>query len=229
MLRFLFDYISPYAYLAWTQIHALAAPHGITVEPVPVLFAGLLQAHGHKGPAEIPPKRIYVMKDALRIGARLGIPVAPPPSHPFNPLLALRATALVEDPAVARRLIDGLYAAVWGGGPGVTDPTEVARIAAAAGLDGPELVARAQGDEAKAKVRRNTDQAILAGAWGVPTMIASRSGADSGSDKSELFWGYDSFPHLERWLRGDDPLDRERERERLRAWVEIKPSAVRRT
>jgi len=41
-IRFLFDYISPNAYLAWTQLPALAVKYGCDVEPVPVLFAGLL-------------------------------------------------------------------------------------------------------------------------------------------------------------------------------------------
>jgi 2-hydroxychromene-2-carboxylate isomerase len=55
-LRFYFDYISHNAYIAWTQVHDLAARHRRTVDPVPVLFAGLLNQHGQKGPAEIPAK-----------------------------------------------------------------------------------------------------------------------------------------------------------------------------
>ena len=38
--RFHFDFLSPYAYLAWTQVHAIAERHGREVEAVPVLFAG---------------------------------------------------------------------------------------------------------------------------------------------------------------------------------------------
>ena len=52
-VTFYFDYISPYAYLAWTQIHRLAERNGRGVDPVPVLFAALLDANGQKGPAEI--------------------------------------------------------------------------------------------------------------------------------------------------------------------------------
>ncbi len=56
-LTFYFDYISPYAYLAWTQIHRLAERHRRDVDPVPVLLAALLDANGQKGPAEIVRKR----------------------------------------------------------------------------------------------------------------------------------------------------------------------------
>ncbi len=61
-IRILFDFVSPYAYLAWAQIHALAARRSRTVEAVPVLFAAMLNTYGNKGPAEIPPKRIYLFK-----------------------------------------------------------------------------------------------------------------------------------------------------------------------
>jgi 2-hydroxychromene-2-carboxylate isomerase len=196
-IRFHFDLLSPYAYLAWTQIHALAARHGRSVEPIPVLFAALLNAHGQKGPAEIPAKRVYVFKDALRTAHRLGVPLAPPPSHPFNPLLALRVASLPMSGEARRALVDGLFAATWGSGPGVTEPEVVASIARAAGLDGEQAVRDANSMEAKDRVRRQTEEAIAAGVFGVPAMLVD----------GELFWGLDSFPNLERFLEGRDPID----------------------
>jgi len=71
LITFYFDFLSPYAYIAWTQIQPLALRHGRRVEPAPVLLAGLLNAHGQKGPAEIPAKRAYVFKDVLRKAHRL--------------------------------------------------------------------------------------------------------------------------------------------------------------
>jgi len=210
---FFFDYISPYAYLAWTQIHALAERHGRGVEPIPILFAGLLNTYGNKGPAEIPPKRIYIFKDVLRSAHKLGVPLSPPPSHPFNPLLALRTTSLVTDPASRRALIDELYRITWAGGPGVTDPEVVAAAADRTGLDGKTLVAQASSDEAKVRVKRETDDALARGAFGVPTMIVDQ----------ELFWGLDAFGHLEDHLRGLDPVNPER----LAQWAHIQPSANR--
>lgn len=72
-LLFHFDFVSPYAFLSWTQIRGIAARAGRTVEPVPVLFAGLLDAHGTKGPAEIAAKRRYLFKDVARKAHRLGV------------------------------------------------------------------------------------------------------------------------------------------------------------
>ena len=77
-LRFHFDFLSPYAYLAWSRVHALAARHGREVEPVPVLFAGLLAAHGTRGPAEVEAKRRYLARDVLRIASAWGVPLSAP-------------------------------------------------------------------------------------------------------------------------------------------------------
>ncbi|NMO21114.1 2-hydroxychromene-2-carboxylate isomerase [Pyxidicoccus fallax] len=195
-LRFCFDYLSPYAYLAWTRMPALAARHGRAVEPVPVLLAGLLNALGSVGPAEIPPKRVYVFKHTFRIAHEFGVPLTPPPSHPFNPLLALRVTAAVEDWEARGRLVSALYASAWGGGKGAETPEAVAAAIQAAGLDAPALLAAAQTPEVKDRVRRNTEEVLAAGGFGVPTILAD----------GEVFFGVDSLGHLEWFLRGEDPL-----------------------
>src|SRR6478752_7418077 len=113
MIELCFDFISPYAYLAWTQTAALGARVGHEIVPRPVLFAGILNALGTKGPAEVPARRAYVMKDALRKAHRLGVTILPPPAHPFNPLPALRLAAVEIDPALRWRIIDALFAATW--------------------------------------------------------------------------------------------------------------------
>jgi 2-hydroxychromene-2-carboxylate isomerase len=196
-MRFYFDYVSPYAYLAWTQIHALASRHGRDVEPVPVLLAGLLGAHGTVGPAEVPAKRRYLFRDIVRTGRRLGVPIAPPHAHPFNPLLALRVSSLPMPAGQQRALIDALYAATWSEGADVTDPARVARIARSVGLDGDAAIALASTPDAKERVRQRTDEAIAAGAFGVPSLVAD----------GELFWGHDSLANLEAFLRGEGGID----------------------
>jgi 2-hydroxychromene-2-carboxylate isomerase len=212
-LRFCFDFVSPYSYLAWTQIHALAARHRREVEPWPIVFGAVLGAMGTRGPAEIPPKRAYLIKDVIRLAHTFGVPIALPQSHPFNPLLALRVASLPLAPELRRALIDRLYAAVWAGGPGVTDRATVAAICAEAGVPAAALD-EAESAEGKQRLRRQTDEALAAGAFGVPTMLVD----------GELFWGVDSLPHLERFLRGEDPVDPKV----VQQWAALPSSATRR-
>ena len=82
-----FDFISPFAYLQWQAVRRLP---GIVPVCRPVLLAGLLSHHGHKGPAEIPSKRLFTYRHAQWRADRAGIPMTFPPAHPFNPLAALR-------------------------------------------------------------------------------------------------------------------------------------------
>jgi 2-hydroxychromene-2-carboxylate isomerase len=199
VIDFRFDFLSPYAYLAWTQIHGLARRHGATVRPIPTLFAALL-AHGQtRGPAEIPAKRTYVYVDTLRSARHLRVPLGPPPAHPFNPLLALRACCVVDGDE-QRRLIDALYAQTWGGqGVGCDTPERVAQAAATASLDAPALLAAATSEPAKATLRQHTDDAIARGVFGVPTMT-------TGPGPSQFFWGLDALPALERHLKGEENI-----------------------
>lgn len=213
-IRFLFDYVSPYAYLASTQLPAIVSRHGATLESVPVLFAAMLDASGARGPGEIPLRREYMFHDILRLARLFEVPIEPPPTHPFNPLLALRTTHCVEDGPERRALIDALYRAVWVEGLQVEDAAVVARVASGIGLDGTALVARAGEAAAKARLREVTETSIANRAFGVPTMIV----------ENELFWGVDSLRLLERHLDGVDASDAPT----IERWRRIEPSAKRR-
>ena len=213
-IAFHFDFLSPYAYLAWTQIHAIAARHGRTVTHAPTLLAPLLAHGGTKGPAEIPAKRVYLVADTIRIARQLGVPYGPPASHPFNPLLALRVASLEGSEDEKRARIDALYAAAWARSEPIDTDDAVARVLDAAGLDGRDLVRRAHEPGAKERLRTRTDAAIARGIFGVPTMIADDA----------MFWGVESLPHLERHLRGEG-IDVASE---LKRWMNVRPTAQRR-
>jgi 2-hydroxychromene-2-carboxylate isomerase len=213
-LRFYFDYISTNAYLAWVALPALAAKHDLEIEPVPVLFAGLLGAHGQLGPAEVPVKAYWMWKNNLRKAALLGVPLEPPAFHPFNPLLALRVSSLPLAAEERRALIDALFRAVWVEGRHVSEPAVVEEVARRLGLDGAALVRDAGAPAAKARLRSETDDAIARGVFGVPSMLVG----------DELFWGYDDLPYLDRFLAGRDPIDAAR---LPTAETAPRPSAVR--
>jgi 2-hydroxychromene-2-carboxylate isomerase len=216
VIRFHFDFVSPYSYLAWTQIHVVAERHGREVVPVPVLFAALLDQHGTKGPAEVAAKRRYLMFDLARKARMLGVPIGPPRSHPFNPLLLLRTASVPMDASARRRLIDRLYGAVWSGeAREVEDRATVVALASECGLDGEAVVAAAESPEGKARVRTQTARLVEEGAFGVPWMICD----------GEPFWGVDSLRELEAFLEGGAPTT---DAESIARWLALRPSAERR-
>ena len=196
MIEIFFDFISPYAYLACNEIERLAARLKHDVEPRPVLFAAILNALGTKGPAEVPARRAYVFKNVLRAAHRAGVTIDLPPAHHFNPLPALRVAALDVDRALRWKIIHALFRATWAGGGGIDGPERVATALRLAGLDANSLMDRSATPEAKERLRRNTDEALSRGAFGVPTMFI----------EGEMFFGFDSFPEIEAFARGEDPV-----------------------
>lgn len=172
-----FDFISPFAYLQSEQLSLLGAKTRIRYRPV--LFAGLLEAHGHKGPAEIPAKRIFTYRYAVWQAKRLGIPFRMPPEHPFNPLPLLRlALACDCTPEAVHRI----FRFVWRDGRLPDLPIEWAELVADLRL--PDAQARIADAAVKEALRRNTEEAIARGVFGVPTLVIGE----------ELFWGADATP-----------------------------------
>lgn len=212
-IEFWFDYISHNAYLAWCALRPLAARHGHTVDAQPVVFAGLLNHYGTKGPAELPAKHLWMIKNVLRKAQLEGITINAPASHPFNPLLSLRATLAIEDPKTRSAFIDGMFKAVWVDRKDPSADQTVAMIADQAGEDGERLVALAHAPDTKDALHQQTRLAIRKGIFGVPSMLTN----------AELFWGYDDLQFLELHLSGQDPLSSEQ----LAPWKRIRPSAKR--
>jgi len=201
-LDFYFDPVSPYA---WLAARSLARLDGagvrlpVHIHVVPVLFAGLLKAHGNLGPAEVPAKRLYLFRDVMREAARRGLPFTGPPGHPFNPLMALRMCAALQDDEQRRVLALALMAGCWEGGADISDARTLAQLASAAGFDGEDLLARAGTQEVKQALAAATEGAVADGAFGVPTFRLD----------GELFWGSDRIETL-LWRLEGGAIDEDR-------------------
>ena len=183
-LSWIFDVISPFAYLAFKQLPAL--PKGVEIEFVPILFAGLLNHHGQIGNAEIVPKRRFTYRFSLWRAQKMGIPMRYPPAHPFNPLAALR---LILAAGNTHHAIERVFDAVFKEGRDVADPAVIAALATELGVENPATALAAP--ELKQKLRDNTNWAIERGVFGVPTLLIG----------DEAFWGHDAFDMALDYLR----------------------------
>jgi 2-hydroxychromene-2-carboxylate isomerase len=190
-VSFYFDPISPYAWLASKALGRIEEIGGEIVFQ-PVLFAGLLNANGQKGPAEIPAKRTYIFRDVLREATRAGLAFKGPPGHPFNPLQALRMCLAVTEAGPRRRFSLAVMAAAWEQGLDVSDVAVLKRVAGECNLDGDAIETAARQPAIKVQLAAETEQAIAAGVFGVPTFRVGQ----------ELFWGADRVHSLLRYLQG---------------------------
>lgn len=197
-IEFYFDPVSPYAWLALEQLDQIEIAGGRLVCR-PILFAALLNAHGTTGPAEVPAKRAYMFRDVMRQAQRLHLPFRGPPSHPFNPLAALRALHAVGDPARQWALARCLVRAAWREGLDLADSQDLRDALTRGGFDTDALLTAVTTPEIKLRLRRATQQAIDTGIFGVPTFRLD----------NELFWGADRIDAVTWAIRGgtiDDGL-----------------------
>ena len=188
-IAFHFDVVSPFAYLAFECLPQALEGCSYEVEYRPVLFAGLLQHWGQKGPAEIEPKRAWTFRHVHWLAHQHGIAMDTPAVHPFNPLPLLRL-ALACGPN--RRVVEALFRHVWIGGHDANDAQRLAELSTR--LVPPRDPA---GAEVKAELRRLTDEAAAAGVFGVPTLTLD----------DRHFWGLDSLPMVAASLAGDAWFD----------------------
>ncbi|MCP5367542.1 MAG: DsbA family protein [Hyphomicrobiales bacterium] len=195
-VEFYFDFLSPFAYLANHRLDDL--PGDVEVVFRPVLFAGLLNHWGHKGPAEIPGKRRFTFRQTQWLARRMGVPYRSPRNIPFNPLRALRLCLAL---GATRGAVDGLFACVWQKGWLPDDDDDWHRMAAHMGA--PDASLRIAAPEVKQALLDNGDRATAAGVFGVPTFVAD----------GHLFWGVDAVDFLLDYLRDpalfDDPAMRQ--------------------
>lgn len=167
-----FDFVSPYSYLALHRLDEISIP----VSYKPVLFAGLLNHWGQKGPAEIPGKRRWTYRSCTFRASQLGVPFRFPAEHPFNPLQHLRlALACGRRPEAVKRI----FAAVWMSGANATDPERFSLLCSELGVD----PARLADDALKISLRKTTEEAASRGVFGVPTLVID----------GEVFWGEDGI------------------------------------
>ena len=181
-----FDFVSPYACLCLHRLKEIPA----RIIYKPVLFAGLLQHWGHKGPAEIAAKRRWTYRYCVWRARTLRIPFRFPAEHPFNPLQHLRlALACGSRPEPVKRIFESL----WTTGANATDPEALRALCGELGVDPSRLAA----DEIKSALRRNGEEAVAAGVFGVPSFVAG----------GQVFWGEDAVTFVADYLSDRTVID----------------------
>ena len=181
-----FDFVSPFSYISLYRLKELEQV-GASVSYRPVLFAGLLKHWGQKGPAEIDAKRRWTYRWCTWWARELDLTFRFPEQHPFNPLPHLRlALACGCRPDAVKRIFEW----VWMSGENAADPERFGKLCAELGVPQERLA------EAKDRLRQNTEDAVKAGVFGVPSFVAD----------GEVFWGADSIEFVQAFLHDEEVL-----------------------
>lgn len=183
-LDFYFDYRSPYAYLAQTQVRKLGGE--IAWRPFEILQ--LMDKVGNV-PTSITckPKGKYLGMDLMRWVSLYKVPFQRhPQAGTIDARRLLRATLAAAELGQADAAVAAIFGAYWGTGAPLSTADDVVAVLNAAGVSAPGLSARIDDPALDAALDAATDEAAGRGVFGAPTMYVG----------DEMFFGNDRFDFI---------------------------------
>jgi 2-hydroxychromene-2-carboxylate isomerase len=195
--QFLFDFGSPNAFLSHEAIPAIEQRTGAKFEYVPVLLGGIFKATNNKSPAEtlagVKNKREFHALETKRFVKRFGVkPYTMNPFFPVNTLNLMRAAIAAQLEGVFEPYVEAAFHHMWAEPKKMDDLEIAAKALSSSGLDGAKLLARAQEPEVKARLIKNTEEAVARGAFGSPTFFVG----------DEMFFGKEQLREVEELVSG---------------------------
>jgi 2-hydroxychromene-2-carboxylate isomerase len=185
-IEFFYDYLSPFSYLADSQLPALARRTGAEIVYRPILMGAIMKATGNAGPLGIQVKANYNVADFQRWARRYGLVARFSPHFPFNTIRVLRGAIAAQQQSRFATFHSAAFRAIWEQGQDLSKEEALQRLLAETEID----PAAIEGDNIKDRLRANMDEAVRRGAFGVPTLFVN----------DELFWGNDRLDFVEEAL-----------------------------
>lgn len=189
-LDFYFDFMSPFAYLAHSQLPRIARKYGCELVYKPIDLPAAKAAAGNTGPpnVRIPVKLRYLKVDLDRWATRYGVPLQFPKS--LNSESLNIGTFYAEDRGQAEDYVRTAWHPVWGLGGDMGDAELIRGVARDMRWDPDDFMRFVQSAEAKARYAQGNLDAHQRGVFGAPTMMLG----------DEMWWGNDRLAFLEERL-----------------------------
>jgi 2-hydroxychromene-2-carboxylate isomerase len=196
--EFFYDLSSPWTYLAFTNLFGVIERTGECATLRPILVGGVFNAVNpavYAAREQSDNRRLKhswkVLKDwAALTGVEMNFPSQ---YHPAKSVNAMRmACALTDDMPALTDFTRVAFESYFGAQENLDDPDVLIAIANRAGLDGEAIRAASQTDEIKVRLRANTEELIMRGGYGSPTMFV---------DKTDMYFGNDQLPLVEAALK----------------------------
>ena len=193
-LDFWFDFASTYSYPASARIGALAAEAGVRVRFRPFLLGPIFKAQGwDSSPFNLyPTKGRNMWRDLERLCVDAGLPFRRPEPFPQNSLLPARVALVGLAHGWGEAFCVEIFGAQFGDSRRIDEAATLAEILSRLGADAQAVLASAQSDDNKARLRAQTEEAQRLGLFGAPSFVTA---------SGELFWGNDRLEQALRWAK----------------------------
>ena len=182
-IEFYFDFVSPYSYLAATQLPGLIEATGAEIAFRPFRLLDLMKIVGNRPTTiECKNKGNYAGADIARWAAHYKVPFQRNPNRRNFDYAVLGRGALVAiDEGRGANYVDLVFRAICAGEQDLADTTVFAGLLDQAGFDGAGLLRAAVGAEYIARLDQQTADAAERGVFGSPTFFV----------RDQMFFGND--------------------------------------
>ncbi len=183
-LRIYFHFRSPYSRLG---LHVVKrASLNLKIDTLLIPFTKPAGGAAFLNPTDSMPKLRYILEDAPRMAARMGLPSAAPRPMEADYDPALNAFAVARSEGLGLDFALAVSDARWGEGKDISDPELMKTLAADVGVQG-------DATRSKAPSELEADEALIDadGVFGVPFATLHLEGK-----RKQRFWGQDRFELL---------------------------------
>jgi 2-hydroxychromene-2-carboxylate isomerase len=191
-IDFWFEFASTYSYLTAMRIQAVAQDADVAIRWRPFLLGPIFAAQGlNNSPFNVyPVKGKYMWRDMKRICDDMGLPLSQPNPFPQNSLTAARLATAARDEAWLPDFVRAVYNHEFGLGRSISDEAALAQLLRDIGADAGKYLALARSEDAKGRLKAETELAKSLGIFGSPSFMTT---------EGELFWGNDRLEQALNW------------------------------
>ena len=186
-IEFYFDFGSPTAYLAYTQLQLIAERQKTNLIYCPILLGGVFKATGNNPPASVPAKGKYMMVDLQRYADKYKVPYKRNPHFPVNTLSLMRGAVSYQEDGDFLKYVNVIFQNMWVEPKNLNDHEVLEKVLMENNFDIDDFMKRISDQNIKNKLISNTENAVKKGAFGAPTIFIG----------NEMFFGQDRMEFVE--------------------------------
>ena len=177
-VEFYFDFISPYAYLAYKKIQSL--PNDIKIKYKPVLLGALHNLEGITAPAFIKPKLKHMISDCDLIANKNNLNFIWNSKFPINSLSVMRGYLFIN--AENRELyLNVMFDAYWKDNLDISNEKILKNLLEKCKINSIKFFDGIKDLRIKDELKSITQEAHDKGIFGAPTFVVN----------NKIFWGQD--------------------------------------
>ncbi|MGF1471433.1 MAG: 2-hydroxychromene-2-carboxylate isomerase [Rubrobacteraceae bacterium] len=197
-VEFYYDLVSPYSFLAHTQLGRVCEVYGAELVLRPMLLGAVHRAAGIRAPIETEAKRRYQWHDIHRWAAYYEVPLHFPEPFPFRTLKTMRAAMYCKESGELEAFTREAFELYWreGGAPQGVEADEdgpISEVARRIGSEPEDVLGGAAAPENKQALKDATGEALERGVFGAPAFFVG----------GEMFWGNDRLHFVEAALKAE--------------------------